>query len=367
MTEFSRASQLIESKATSLNQIAATFSRRAFKPGESNLDYGGGRFDKATELLATLGARNIVYDPFNRSESHNLQARLDIARMGGAHSATINNVLNVIAEPGAIDQVVEQAANGLRLDGTAYFLIHEGDRSGVGKATSRGWQRNEKAASYMASISRHFGSAKRKGNLIEAREPRPTMESLFDLEALGKEVLALAKKRGVPMPSAKHGVGKLIGGCLYVHRSAWNALPKDALAHALTLLPSGFDPAIAKWEAATGCLSFIQSKFFDSEDEPSIQDAIKIFPDGRCSATRAKRDPQIYHHKWNFARPDYAGFDPIQSVIRSIAWSQAPCDRSRIGTRSVWEAEVVWPHLAGKGATAPALSSGSLAAKKPKT
>jgi hypothetical protein len=353
MTTLTRATQLIESKATSLNQIAATFSKIGFKPGETNLDYGGGRFDKASELLALGGARNVVYDPFNRDESHNLRARLVVARMGGAHSATINNVLNVIAEQGAIDEVAQQAANGLRDDGRAFFLIHEGDRSGVGKATSKGWQRNQKTADYMQTIQTYFGQAKRSGNLIEAREPKKSDSSLFDMHDLSAEILALAKQRGVPMPSSKHGVGKLIGGCLYTHRSAWDALPKAELDKALSLIPASFEPTIAKWEASTGSISLIESKKFDTHEEPAIQNAIKVFADGRLSPTREKADPQIYHHKWNFVRPDYEGFDYLGSVIRSISWSQLPCDRSRIGTRSTWEAEVVWPQLLGQGAVGP--------------
>lgn len=353
MDDFAFARQIIQSKATSLSQVAATFTKTEFAPGSLNLDYGGGRYDKATELLAARGARNAVYDPFNRDEEHNLRARLLVAREGGASTVTVNNVLNVVAEPEAMLEIAQQAANGLRPDGEARFLIHEGDRTGVGRSTSKGWQRNQKASDYVAVVETFFDNVARKGNMIAARGPRPGGPSLFDAKTLQAEILARAKALGAPMPSARHGAGKLIGGCLYLHRSCWDALPQGELAAARARLPNSFSADVAKWEPKTGCFSFIICPGFDVEEEPAIGDAYKVFPDGAVSRTPAKKDPQIYHHKWNFVRPSYSGFDYCASVARTIGWAGVDCDRSRIGTRSFWEAEVVWPHLGGRGALGP--------------
>jgi len=49
------------------------------------------------------------------------------------------NVLNVIAEPEARAELIETAAMA---DGKAYFTVYEGDRSGVGRRTTKGWQNN---------------------------------------------------------------------------------------------------------------------------------------------------------------------------------------------------------------------------------
>lgn len=350
MPDFAFARQLIQSQATSLNQIAATFKKRQFAPGSLNLDYGGGKCDLATDLLASQGSLNLVYDPFNRGEAHNLKSRLAVSRAGGAATATVNNVLNVVAEHEALLEVVQQAANGLRPDGEALFLIHEGDRSGLGRATSKGWQRNQKTADYVEAVRSAFGWVERKGNMLHAKIPVKSSDSLFELSLLRTEILARAKTLNVPAPSSKHGAGKLIGGCLYLHRSCWDLLPQADLARAKSALPESFEANVAKWNAKTGCFSFISCPGFDGQEEPAIGAAVKVFPDGSISTTREKADPQIYHHKWNFVREDYEGFDYLGSVARSISWAPFACDRSRIGTRSFWESEVVWPQLGGSGA-----------------
>lgn len=365
MEKFVHVAQEIASRQTSVNVCASTFNRIDFAPGSLNLDYGGGKFETGTQTLAAKGVQNVVYDPFNRSAGHNLAVRLKVARVGGADSATVNNVLNVIAEEDALKDVVAQAANGLKAGGLAYFLIHEGDGSGVGKATSKGWQRNERAEAYREAISAFFGQLHRKGRVFIASEPIHTARSLFNLSGVEHDILAEAKKAGVPMPSAKSGgVGKLIGGCLYLHRSAWDALPAEPLAKALAILPAGFDPAVAKWDERAGSMSFMESSGFDAEHEPAIQRSVKISADGAVGSVRAERsDPQIYHHKWNFVRPSHQGFDYFESALRSISWASSLCDRAVIGSRSRWEADVVWPELGGLGAFGPDPRAGAATSK----
>lgn len=169
-----------------------------------------------------------------------------------------------------------------------------------------------------------------------------------------EETRQLAKSLGVPMPSAKHGVGKLIGGCLYAHRSAWDVIPEAALKKALAAAPGDFQPVIAKWDIKEGSISLIESEGFDREEEPAIQRALKVSADGSIKWTPEKEDPQIYHHKWSFARHDYAGFDWILSCLRSCQWFKLDgVDKSRIGTRSYWEKHVTGP-LLGESPTPPA-------------
>lgn len=355
MEKFVHVAQEIASRQTSVNVCASTFNRIDFDPGSLNLDYGGGKFETGTQTLAAKGVENLVYDPFNRGAGHNLTVRLKVARAGGADSATVNNVLNVIAEEDALRDVVAQAANGLKAGGLAYFLIHEGDGSGVGKATSKGWQRNERAEAYREAISASFAQIHRKGRVFVASEPIQTARSLFSLLGVEHDILAEAKKAGVPMPSAKYGgVGKMIGGCLYLHRSAWDAFPAERLEKALARLPTGFNPVVAKWDERAGSMSFMESSGFDAEPEPAIQRSVKVLADGSVGSVRAERfDPQIYHHKWSFVRPSHQGFDYFESALRSISWAGSACDRAVIGSRSRWEADVVWPELGGVGAFGP--------------
>lgn len=164
--------QAISSADTSINQglLPASFKKIEWKSGTVNADIGGGRFDNATKMLAGLGVENVIYDPFNRSPEHNRTAVSKIAG-GKADTATVNNVLNVIRELESRKLVINQAADAVGPDGTAYFLIYEGNGSGQGKATTKGWQENRKAESYTDEIGAVFQSVKRKGNLLIATQP----------------------------------------------------------------------------------------------------------------------------------------------------------------------------------------------------
>ena len=163
--------QKISSADTSIRQVAATFRRVPFEPGTVNLDYGGGRFDLGTDFMREKGVENLVYDPFNRSKDHNdaVMRRMDERK---ADTVTVNNVLNVIQEPESRDFVVQDAARHMKPDGTAYFLVYEGDRSGDGKQTSKGFQNNAKTETYLPEVRKHFDDVARSGNIIVARKPK---------------------------------------------------------------------------------------------------------------------------------------------------------------------------------------------------
>ncbi len=166
------------SAATSIKQIAAVFGMveklGGWKAGANNLDVGGGKFDLATLWLAERGVRNEVLDPGNRSAEHNrLVAALAAKRF--FDTATVSNVLNVIpgvdeaARVAARADVIRVAANALGRNGTAYFTVFEGDGSGRGRRTSKGWQANRKTADYVPEVKRLFGDVVRRGKLIVAR------------------------------------------------------------------------------------------------------------------------------------------------------------------------------------------------------
>jgi hypothetical protein len=161
------------SAATSINasKLPASFNKLQWKAGTRNADIGGGRFDNATEFLQEKGVENYIFDPFNRSSEHNTKVS-ELIKNGQSDTATVNNVLNVIQEEANRSKVIKQAANALKPDGVAHFLMYEGDKSGIGKPTKAGWQENRSAADYEAEIKKEFGSTTRSGNLISAREPR---------------------------------------------------------------------------------------------------------------------------------------------------------------------------------------------------
>lgn len=161
--------QEISSAATSVNILPRTFNVASFVPGTINLDYGGGRFDKATEYLSSLGVTNFVYDPYNRSAEHNNTVIQAIKDNGGADTITCNNVLNVIKEDGSRARVIRNIALLLKNGGTAYFCVYKGDGSGVGKETSAGYQLNKPTKMYLPEISKYFSSVKIHRDIIVAQ------------------------------------------------------------------------------------------------------------------------------------------------------------------------------------------------------
>lgn len=166
--------QAISSAETSIKQIPAIFKKIPWEGGTVNIDIGGGKFDLATDFVKEKGVENIVFDPFNRDYDHNSKAFEKIKQ--GGDTVTVANVLNVIAEENARDNVILQAARALKPNGTAYFGIYEGSKDGVGKVTSKGWQNNKKAGDYISEVEKHFNNVRKAGNIIIATEPNLTAD-----------------------------------------------------------------------------------------------------------------------------------------------------------------------------------------------
>ena len=164
------AAQEYTSANTSINstKLPAIFSMVSFKPETINLDYGGGKFDNATNELSSKGVTNLIYDPYNRSAVHNKDVIDTIRKNGGADTATCSNVLNVIKEPEARRVVIKNIYNLLKNDGIAYFTVYEGTGKGDEGPTKAGYQLNKKTADYVEEISSVFPSVSRRGKLIVA-------------------------------------------------------------------------------------------------------------------------------------------------------------------------------------------------------
>ena len=181
--------QQYTSADTSLNQVPAVFKKVNWKSGTTNIDIGGGRYDTATNFMKDKGVTNVVFDPFNRDAEHNRNAFEKIQSKGD--TVTVANVLNVIKEAGVRDNVILQAAKALKPDGTAYFGIYEGDASGSGKETSKGWQNNRKTADYVPEVAKHFKTVKKSGNVITASNPIVNQgeTATWNMDANGNETI----------------------------------------------------------------------------------------------------------------------------------------------------------------------------------
>jgi len=168
--------QKIKSAESSRNQIPASFKRVDWKLGSTNIDIGGGKYDKATDYLKGKGVTNLVYDPFNRSEEFNYEIIRQLS-MGPVDTATAANVLNVISEKAHRVNVVRQAAKAIKADGVAYFQIHEGDADGNGRVTKvkdgkdMVWQNHQPTKWYIDEVKEYFKTVKVANKTITATNP----------------------------------------------------------------------------------------------------------------------------------------------------------------------------------------------------
>jgi len=121
--------QRYTSERTCRNQFPALhralIDLNAWRPGDTNADIGGGKFDLVTDRLAELGVTNLVWDPHNRSDEHNADTLRLIKQ--GTTTATVAKVLNVIAEPEIRAEVIQLAARAR----VAFFHFYEGGTARV--------------------------------------------------------------------------------------------------------------------------------------------------------------------------------------------------------------------------------------------
>ena len=145
----------------------------------------------------------------------------------------------------------------------------------------------------------------------------------------------------VPKRSARFGVGKEIGGAVYVHVSYEYVFPSQ-VSVARKAVPRDFEYTVIKYCQNKGSTSFIHSPDFDTADEPTVGAWITVSAAGTSRRRAEMADPFIYHHKWLFVLDDYAGFDVSESRQRSLAWMALDnVDTRRIGRRSYWDKYVV--------------------------
>lgn len=148
-------------------------------------------------------------------------------------------------------------------------------------------------------------------------------------------------KFNLPTRSATYGIGKEIGGSVYLHRHYERLLGLVA-QQARKSIPSAFEYTVVKYNRRTGGVSFVASPDFDSRHEPMVGEIWTIHADQSAKYWPVRTDPYIYHHKWLMVDDDYLGFDVEDSKARSRAWlSLSGIDKSRIGTDAYWQRHVV--------------------------
>lgn len=166
--------QEYDSAATSINsnKLPAIYRMVSFNEGDVVVDFGGGKFDNAVKYIRDKGATLCVYDPYNRSAEHNREVLKILRENGGADAAVNSNVLNVIKEPEARKNVLENIARITKPGAPIYITVYEGRGDGQEGPTKSGYQLNRKTADYLEEIQEVFPDATRRGKLITAHNSR---------------------------------------------------------------------------------------------------------------------------------------------------------------------------------------------------
>ena len=162
--------QKYHSAGTSLNQIPSLHRKLAEKGllGKTNFDNGAGKYTKATDFLKSIGVTNVRFDPYNLPKEVNEESN---AFIGICDTSTCANVLNVIKEDEAKEEVLEHSKAMLKTGGVLYISVYEGDRTSIGKESKNGcWQENKKLKEYLTIVESVFGNAEMKYGMIIARK-----------------------------------------------------------------------------------------------------------------------------------------------------------------------------------------------------
>ena len=177
--------QEFTSEKTSINsqKLPAVYKMIRIEPGKVYLDYGGGKFDNASEHAAEQGATLYVYDPYNRTAEHNREVIKAIRKNGGADYAICSNVLNVIKEAHIRKEVLENIKRLLKSSGRLYLTVYEGRGDNGEGETKSGYQLNRPTAGYLDEVREVFPDAVRKGKLITATPSGSPVQSARYLDA----------------------------------------------------------------------------------------------------------------------------------------------------------------------------------------
>ena len=171
--ELKQGEQEFSSKDTAVNArygstpavFKAVRDKIGWKSGTINLDYGGGTEDAdavADTFFEPLGVTNVIYDKFNQTPEHNQAVVRFLRSKGGADTATLSNVLNVIKEIHIRREVLEDVYSLLKPNGVLYAYVHEGskeDRAKGARQTSKGWQNFRLTKDYLEEIHEVFPAA----------------------------------------------------------------------------------------------------------------------------------------------------------------------------------------------------------------
>lgn len=138
--------------------------------------------------------------------------------------------------------------------------------------------------------------------------------------------------------SKKYGVGKEIGGKVYVHKNYANRIiNQNDLNKAISLLPKEFKyNCIMVDRNKPYVIRFDEAPDFDTAREPVVGDFVEI--DFNEFLIREGHSNFIWHHKWMWVDDDYDGFDVEELYQWSKTWTQYITHPS--GSKRTWEQQI---------------------------
>lgn len=164
---------LIRYDLTSVKQVPALTKWVANKMENGvNFDIGAGKYELAGDYLKDRGFEYYPFDPHCLPDDINHDTLTKALTMKTEKKVviTLSNVLCVIPSKMLRDNLLRLVSSMAKPGYEVYFSIYEGDKSGIGKRTSRNtWQENRKTKTYIKQIEPFFDTVKhQEKNIIYA-------------------------------------------------------------------------------------------------------------------------------------------------------------------------------------------------------
>ena len=148
--------------------------------------------------------------------------------------------------------------------------------------------------------------------------------------------------RGSRIARSRYGVGKDIGGSIYLHKQyADEVIPEEDLNYAEGILADtypDFKYNCIRWDYKTNKISFQEAPDFDTAREPVVGDYVTV--DLITGKVRTGHSDYIWHHKWLFVKNDYDGFDVFDSWNWSKKWLSVLTEPSDGNGINRWNAQL---------------------------
>jgi DNA phosphorothioation-associated putative methyltransferase len=144
------------------------------------------------------------------------------------------------------------------------------------------------------------------------------------------------------MKRVSSGVGKFVGGALYVHRSALHHLSRDhsALVDAAAAHASDRCWNVAKIDLDDGrAVSLLDYEEFSASAFPALRESHRVdLETGAVTVRRYATNPPILHRKELLLAPDDPERERYAALTRELERRGLFVDMSRRGRKGAWEA-----------------------------